>query len=160
MSQFKTADLCDTHGESVTVASRPLQSFGRHRSFCGAIQTVKVDGDFLLIKQSLSEQGNHRVLVVDGGGALDHALCGDRLAVMAADNLWAGVIINGCIRDSADISEINLGVMALSTCPRRPAMQGDGETGLPVSFIGLEFVPGHYVYADADGIIVSESSLI
>ncbi len=157
--KFAPADLCDANPESVRVADSVFLAFGERGSFHGAVRTVRVERDFLLVKQALSEPGVGRVLVVDGGGARDHALLGDRLAAMASTNDWAGVIVNGMIRDAAEIAKIDIGVRALGTCPRRPDMEGRGEFDATVRFAGIHFSPGDMVYVDADGIVVSAGPL-
>jgi regulator of ribonuclease activity A len=100
------------------------------------------------------EPGQGRVLVVDGGGSMRCALLGDMLATMAADNGWAGVVVNGCIRDSAEIKTIALGVKALATHPSKSHKYGEGRRDVAVQFAGIDIVPGEYLYADEDGIIV------
>lgn len=156
---FETAELCDTHGEQVRVLDAGLRHFGGNTRFHGQVATLKVPADFLLVKQTLASAGRNRVLVVDGGAARDHALLGDRLTEMAIGNDWAGVVINGCIRDSAVIRKLQIGVLALGTCPRRPAMSGTGETDVPVTVGSVEIQPGDWLYADSDGAIVSSLPL-
>lgn len=154
-----TADLCDAFGDRARLLNVGLTHHGGIRRFHGEVTTVKVPADFLRVKRALSEAGLNRVLVVDGGGDRGHALMGDRLAEMALTNGWAGVVINGCIRDSAVIADMAFGVLALGTCPRRPAMEGAGETGVPVSIGDIRILPGHWIYVDEDGAIVSETPL-
>ncbi|MFT5112411.1 MAG: regulator of ribonuclease activity A [Parasphingorhabdus sp.] len=153
---FKTADLYDEFSGDVQVVGLPLKDYGGRLSFCGEIQTIRVPRDFLLIKQMLSSEGKGRVLVIDGDGAMNYALLGDRLAQFAVDNNWAGVLVNGSIRDSVDIGKLDLGVKALGTCPARPAMNGDGETDIDVSFGDVTYRPGDYLYADPDGVLVKQ----
>ena len=157
--RFDTADLCDRHGDRVQVIDAGLRHFGGVTRFHGEAATVRVGADFLLVKKSLSRPGRGRVLVVDGGGARGFALLGDRLAGMGMSNGWAGVVVNGCIRDSAQIAMMNLGVLALGTCPRRPAMEGDGVEEIAVSIAGTAIEPGNWVYIDDDGMVVSRSAL-
>jgi regulator of ribonuclease activity A len=96
---------------------------------------------------------------VDGGGSMRRALLGDKLAAMAAENGWSGVIINGCIRDSAEIASIDLGVTALATNPRKSNKNGDGGTDVSVSFAGVTIRPRQYIYADEDGWLVADTAL-
>lgn len=112
-----------------------------------------------MVRTVLSSPGNNRVLVVDGGGSRRVAILGDQIAKLAADNSWAGVIVNGCIRDSAIINELNIGVKALGTHPVKSLKSYPGEKGVAVNFGGVEFLPGRWVYSDEDGIIVSEEPL-
>ena len=157
---FKTPDLCDEFEESVRVADPLFRAFGGAGSFHGPIATVRVFEDNVLVREELETEGQRRVLVVDGGGSTRCALLGDRLARFAYENGWSGIVINGCIRDSEEISRITVGVKALHAGPRRSAKSGVGERDVPVSFAGITFTPGHYLYADADGVIVADRDLL
>jgi len=154
-----TADLCDAFPERVKVADPIFRSYGAISAFGGAIVTLKVHEDNVLVKEALSVPGEGRVLVVDGGGSLRCALVGDILAKMACDNGWAGIVVYGCIRDSAAIAAIPIGIKALNTHPLKSLKKGRGDREVAVTFAGLTFFPGHFVYADADGVIVAESAL-
>ena len=157
---FQTADLCDAHSGSVRVAHSILKSFGGRTRFYGPIATLQVLEDNVIVKQRLTTRGNGRVLVVDGGGALNCALVGDILAGLAVDNGWAGIVINGCIRDSVAVSRMSVGVFALGTSPRRCERGGSGLSDIPVSFAGVAFTPGEYLYADEDGLMVCAEALL
>ena len=157
---FKTADLCDEFEESVRVAEPLLRDYGGNASFCGSVATLKVFEDNVLVREALETDGQGRVLVVDGGGSTRCALLGDRPAQLAYENGWAGIIVDGCIRDSDEISRIPVGVKARHTVPKKSAKRGVGERDVPVRFAGLTFAPGHYLYADPDGIIVSARDLL
>ena len=150
-----TADLCDTHIEKLTVMLPMLSNFGSKAAFEGVIATVKVHEENKLVREMLSHGGAGKVLVVDGGGSLRSALIGDQVAQLAIDQGWAGIVVNGCIRDSAVIRKMAIGLFALGTNPIRPAKNGFGLTNVPVSFGGVKFVPGEYLYADEDGIVVA-----
>jgi regulator of ribonuclease activity A len=156
--EIKTTDLSDAHPE-VQVGEPLLRHFGGLGAFGGPIETLRVFEDNALVRAALEEPGAGRVLVVDGGGSLRCALVGDQLAALGARNGWAGVVVNGCVRDTADLAGIGLGVMAIAPHPRRSVKRGTGERGVTVSFAGLTLTPGHYLYADADGIIVAEGPL-
>lgn len=158
--KLTTADLCDEHAEIIKVTEPVFKNFGGHKSFAGQIQTVKVHEDNVLVKEILSCPGKGQVLVVDGGGSLRCALVGDVLAQLAVDNGWVGIVVYGCIRDSVAIAKIALGLKALNTHPLKSIKRGCGERDLPVHFAGVSFFPGHYLYADEDGIVVSPHSLI
>ncbi len=153
------AELCDEYGDQIHLAKPLFRDFGGVECFSGQITTLKVDRDFLLIKETLSTPGENGVLVIDGAGTTECALLGDRLAAMARENQWSGLIINGCIRDVSAVRTISIGVKALGICPRRPSMEGGGETNQAVSFAGVTFTPGEWVYADLDGVIVSHQKL-
>ena len=111
------------------------------------------------MRASLEEPGLGRVLVVDGGGSRRCALLGDNIAAMAVENGWSGVVINGCIRDSLDISKMELGVKALATHPLKSSKRDPGLKGVSVSFAGVTVRPGDWVYADGDGVLVSREEL-
>ncbi len=156
---FKTADLYDDFADQLTIATPGFQRYGEQVAYSGPIATVKVHEDNVLVKQALSEPGSGHVLVVDGGGSMRCALVGDLLAQLAIDNDWAGLIIYGCIRDSRDINTMPVGVRALGTHPAKSVKRGAGTRGEPVTFAGVTFTPGHYVYCDEDGIVTSPREL-
>ncbi len=155
-----TADLCDEFPDRVRVAAGVFRDWGGISIFAGPMDTVRALEDNALVRQALEDDGNGRILVVDGGGLLRTALVGGNLAALARDNGWAGLVVNGCVRDSAEIGRTAIGVKALGTSPMRPARIGSGERGTPVKFAGVTFVPGQWLYADADGIVLSESELL
>ncbi len=158
--EIHTADLCDSHEERVRVVEPMFGSFGGRPAFGGPIATLKVFEDNSLVRAELEGPGEGRVLVVDGGGSMRCALVGDQLALLGVKNGWAGVIVYGCIRDAKAIGEMDLGVFALGTHPKKSIKKGAGDRDIPVTFGGVTFAPGQYVYADEDGVIVSDSSLL
>jgi len=157
---FKTADLCDEFSEQLQIAEPGLRDFGGKKRFSGKIVTLKLFEDNPLVRAALDKDGTGQVLVVDGGGSLRCALLGDILAGKAVKNNWDGIIINGCIRDSAEIALMDVGVKALATHPLKSVKKGEGESGIPVSFVGVKFRPGEFIYADEDGVIISSKKLI
>jgi regulator of ribonuclease activity A len=158
--EFTTADLSDVHPESVLAAEPVFRDFGGIDRFWGPIETVRVFEDNVLVRQALESKGGGRVLVVDGGGSLRSALVGGRLAALAQANGWAGLLINGCVRDSEELRRVPLGIRARASIPRRGGKTGVGERGVPVTFAGVAFIPGHFLYADADGVLVSHRNLL
>jgi regulator of ribonuclease activity A len=158
---FTTADLCDAHSadEHFQIADPLFKSFGGRSSFCGRISTVKVFEDNIVIKSVLEQNGEGRVLVVDGGGSHRCALLGADLAKLALANGWQGLVIYGCIRDSAMISQLPIGILALHAHPLKSHKKGQGERDLLITFAGVNFKQNHFLYADDDGIIVSETML-
>ena len=156
---FSTADLHDEHEGKVQVANILMQSFGRKTRFSGPISTVKCFDDNSLVRTALEEPGNGRVLLVDGGGSIRCALVGDKLAELGMENGWAGLVINGCIRDSVVVSTLDIGIKALGTNPRRSVKKGKGERDIPLNFADANFTPGDYLYADEDGILLSPVEL-
>ena len=156
---FQTAHLCNQYANKIKVADPIFKNFGGRTAFAGQINTVTVYEDNVLIHQALSDPGKGKVLIVDGGGSLRCALIGHSLTQLAANNAWEGIIIYGCIRDSIAIAHIQLGLKALNTYPLGAVKHGRGDKNTPVTFAGVTFFPEHFVYADADCIIVTEQRL-
>lgn len=156
---YKTADLCDAHSDELQIAEPGFRRFGGQSSFHGEIVTIKLFEDNSLVRETLALPGHGKVLVIDGGGSKRCALLGDLLAATAVENGWNGIIVNGCIRDSADIADMPLGVIALDTHPLKSVKKGVGERDLPVRFASVTFRPGEYIYADEDGVILSSTPL-
>ena len=157
---FSTADLCDAFGDAVQTAAPLFREFGAAVSFAGPIATVQVQDDNALVRAVLETAGRGRVLVVDGGGSPRCALVGGRLAQLAQANGWAGIVVNGCVRDSAEIAARPVGVRALGAVPRKSGKAGTGQRDIPVDFAGVTFTPGHWLYADGDGIVVAARDLL
>jgi regulator of ribonuclease activity A len=158
MMTFATADLVDAH-DDLQSCDLQFRNFGKPLRFHGVIRTVRCRHDNALIRRLLSQPGANAVLVIDGGASLHCALIGDVLAKMAATNQWAGIIVNGAVRDAAALATIDLGVKALGTNPRKSAKAGTGEVDVNVEFGGVVFVPGNYLYSDEDGIVSSKNAL-
>jgi regulator of ribonuclease activity A len=154
----KTSDLCDAC-EAALACALPFRGYGRRRAFAGAIRTVRCYEDIALMREMVGRPGEGQVLVIDGGGSLARALFGDVMANVAMRNVWAGVVINGAIRDSVEIDAMDIGVKALGTVPRRGERTGAGELDVPVHFGGITFTPGHRLVADEDGVIVLPEGL-
>lgn len=157
--QYITPDLCDAYPELVQVVEPMFNNFGGRDSFGGEIVTIKCFEDNSLVKDQVDTNGKGKVLVVDGGGSLRCALLGDMLAEKAARNGWEGLVIYGCIRDVDVIAQTELGVQALATHPMKTDKRGIGDLNVPVTFGGVTFQPGEYLYADNNGIIVSPQPL-
>src|SRR5690625_1054257 len=160
MANFKTADLCGEHASTVQVCSLEFRSFGKRTRFSGKMKTVHVYEDNVLFAEALKSVPAGSVIVVNGGGYKYCALMGDRLAGIAESRELAGVIINGCVRDSADLAGIDVGIFALGTNPLKSKKNGIGNRDVNFSFGNVHWKPGDYVYADEDGVIVSEKKLI
>jgi regulator of ribonuclease activity A len=156
---FTTADLCDAFGPAVQVAAPIFRDYGGLSRFSGPIETVRVSEDNSLVAQILETAGQGRVLVVDGGGSLRCALVGGRLAGLAQTNGWAGLVINGCVRDAAELRDIPVGVRGINTSPMRSGKTGSGQRGGVLSFAGVTFSPGHFLYADEDGMVLADHDL-
>lgn len=156
---FATADLYDEYEDKLQIATPMFNDYGGNLKFCGPASTVKVFEDNSLVRAALEEPGEGRVLVIDGGASLKCALLGDMLAELAKENDWAGIIVYGCIRDSAVIANIAIGIKALNTNPRKSVKKGTGERDVSVDFADVIISPGDYIYADEDGIVISGERL-
>lgn len=156
---ISTPDLCDAHPERVRVLEPMLRNYGGRSAFGGEVSTVKCYDDNSFIKQRLGEPGAGRVLVVDGGGSMRRALMGGDVAAMAVANGWAGVILYGCVRDVDELRELDLGVQALGTIPLKTKKRNIGEFDASLTFGGVTFHSGDWVYADDNGVIVADGEL-
>jgi regulator of ribonuclease activity A len=156
---IKTADICDRFSSSVDVCAPIFNSYGAVAAFSGPISTVEVHEDNVLVREALEQLPAGVVLVVDGGGSRRCALLGDKLASIAVSRGLKGIIVNGCVRDSRELSGIGVGVLALATNPLRSGKQGTGRRDVPVQFGGVTWAPGRYVYADEDGVVVADGML-
>ena len=159
MSVISTPDLSDESPEVCNI-ELPFNNYGAIKQFGGRVVTIKCHEDNSLVKQCVGEPGAGRVIVVDGGGSLRRALLGDMLAEKAAANGWSGLVINGAIRDVDEIGQIGLGVQALGACPIKTEKLGVGQHDIAIQVGGVNIVPGDYVYADNNGVIVSKRPLL
>jgi regulator of ribonuclease activity A len=158
--QHATADLCDKHIDKLQVAEPMFSDFGTISCFEGEIHTLKVFEDNTLVRAALEKDGTGKVLVVDGGGSLRCALIGDNIAALAIQNNWRGIVLYGCIRDSKQIGEMEVGLKALDTNPTKSIKRNEGQENIDIRFAGVDFKPGAYLYSDEDGIVVSEFQLL
>jgi regulator of ribonuclease activity A len=161
---FATCDICDGNENriadgSLSVLPPIFKSYGKKAAFAGPATTLKVFEDNVLVRLALETPGNGHVLVIDGGGSLRCALVGGNLGVLAEKNGWAGIVVNGCIRDSEEINQCNIGVRALAIHPQRSIRKGVGDTNIRISIAGVAIKPGDWIYADADGVLVSAEKL-
>ena len=161
---FTTCDLCDANEDklangSLAILPPVFKPFGKRIRFSGPAHTLKVFEDNVLVRATLETPGEGRVLVVDGGGSLRCALVGGNLGVLAQKNGWAGVIVHGCVRDSAELNQCEIGIRALASHPRRSIRKGVGEKDLAVDIAGITVRPGDWIYADEDGVLVSQEPL-
>lgn len=161
---FSTTDLLDAHEAevergAVRVLQPTLLALGRVRSFAGEVVTLKLFEDNSLLAELVKTSGNGRVIVVDAGGSLRCGVFGGNLAAAAAKNRWSGVLIYGCARDADEIDACELGVRCLALNPLRSTKRGEGQRDLAVTFLGVTIRPGNWLYADRDGVIVSEQPL-
>ncbi len=152
-------DLCDDFADLVQVADTSLLDFGGQAAFEGAVVTLRCFEDNALIRTTLEQRSERRVLVVDGGGSLRRALCGDKLATLMVQNGWSGIVINGAVRDVETLRGLPVAIRALGACPMPPQRTGAGERDVAVSFAGVTFAPGSYVYGDENGLICAPHRL-
>ena len=162
--EFSTCDFCDTHKDDHSGRFRVLapryQDFGGVSAFAGQVVTVRCHEDNTLVKQILEqEQGEGRVLVVDGAASLNRALVGGNIAAAAAHNGWSGLVVHGAVRDVAELRTTVLGIRALALVPMPTVRAGQGQRDVPVSLEGLLVRPGEWLYADADGMVVCDTAL-
>lgn len=155
-----TCDLCDAHrddaGASLRVLPPRWQEYGGVAAFSGPVSTVQCFEDNSLVRAALESPGAGRVLVIDGGGSQRTALVGGKLAALAQHNGWAGIVVDGCVRDRAELAACAVGIRALALCPMPPAKRGAGQRDVPVRVQGVWIRPGEWLGADADGIVVLE----
>ena len=156
---WSVPDICDEFSEEISVLEPLFADFGGKEKFCGEIVTIKCFEDNSLVGDAVRSPGGGRVLVVDGGGSLRHALLGDLLAAAAVENGWQGLLINGCVRDVEILEFIELGVKALNIHPVKTEKRGEGRLNVNVTFAGVTIRPGSWLYADANGVIIAARDL-
>ena len=156
---MKTADLIDEFQDELQSCEIQFRNYGGRANFWGPCRTVKCQNDNVLLKKILEEPADGHVLVVDGGGALSSALMGDIIAGIGNRNNWSGVIINGAVRDTVELSEIDFGVKALGSNPWKSEKKGSGSVDIELRIGNITVKPGHWVYCDADGIVVANRKL-
>jgi len=154
-----TPDLCDAHEGKVRVLDPIFNNYGGLTSFFGQAVTIKCFEDNSVVKELVAKPGQGQVIVMDGGGSLRRAILGDMLAAKAAENGWAGLIINGCIRDVDEIAATHLGVKAINVHPMKTEKRGLGDLNVPVQMAGQVILPGDWIYADNNGVIVATEEL-
>ncbi len=158
-----TCDLCDAHerdaGDTSLRVLPPLfRAFGGRVAFQGPAATLQCFEDNSQVRTALEEPGAGRVLVIDGGASLRCALVGGNLAVLGANNGWAGIVVDGCVRDHAELAAAAIGICALALHPRRSEKRGEGRRNVPIRVQGVAVRPGEWIVADADGLIVLDKA--
>ena len=157
MNKFNTADLCDDH--SLIIAKPIFKSYGSRTHCFGKIKTVEAIEDNSYVKRLLQEDGSGYVMVVDGRGSEKCALVGDNLAALGAKNNWSGIIVNGCIRDSMEINNIDISIKAINLVPNKSEKKDIGKYGLDLNFAGVIFKENDFLYSDPDGIVISPTKI-
>lgn len=156
---WTTPDLCDANPD-VVVAEPLFRDYGGRISFCGRIRSVHCFEDNSRVRDLVAQDGHDCVLVVDGGGSLRRSLLGDQLAAMAVGQGWAGVLVNGGVRDVEALALLPIGIKALAATPMKTDKRGAGEVDVAVTFAGIDLIPGHWLYADGNGVVVSPRNLL
>jgi regulator of ribonuclease activity A len=163
ITSFATCDLCDAHEEDTSGAFRVLppvfRDFGAAVRFSGPVATVRCPEDNSRIREAVNSPGEGRVLVVEGGGSVRRALVGGNLAAAAAKNGWAGILVDGAVRDAAELAAAGIGLKALALMPLRSVKRGEGQRDLAVEIQGVPVRPGDWLYADEDGVVISAAPL-
>ncbi len=159
MTHTPTTDLCDAHGDGVSVCDPIFSDYGGAKAFAGPIVTLKTYEDNTKVRELLEMPGEGRVLVVDGGGSTRCALVGGNLAKLAEENDWKGILVFGCVRDRDELESALVGIKAIGHIPRKSVKANRGDINQPVKFAGVTFLAGHYLYADRDGVVVSEKPI-
>ena len=161
--KISTPDLCDQYENDDSVEIQVLDSifnsYGGLKQFYVKIVTIKCFEDNSLLKELARTPGEGRVIIMDGGGSLRRAILGDMIAANAVKNGWAGLIINGCVRDVDELAELQIGVKALNTHPIKTEKRGIGDSNVAVTFAGQTIKPGQWIYADNNGVIVTDQEL-
>ena len=153
-----TGDLCDAHKADSDGQFRVLppifRDYGKRVRFAGLVSTVKCFEDNSLVKAALESPGEGRVLVVEGDASLRRALVGGNIAAAAARNGWVGIVIDGCVRDSAELAQCDIGIRALALVPMPTERRNAGQRDVAVHIRGVRVLPGEWLVADEDGIVV------
>ena len=154
---MNTPDLSDKYPDKDFLLD--FQCFSRIKSMHGQISTVFCPDDNSFVREMLSENGHQKIMFIDGAKSKNVALLGDNLAALAIENNWSGIIVNGRIRDAEIISQLDIAIFALGTCPRKSSKKNQGKKNIELSIDGLTIKPGDWVYADINGILISDSEL-
>ena len=110
-------------------------------------------GDNLLFHKALDMAQPGDVIVLANKGSMSRALCGEIMSSYAKARGLAGIIIDGCVRDSYTLSQMDFPVYAKGVTPNGPYKNGPGEMNFPVSFAGIIINPGDIIVGDSDGLI-------
>ncbi len=156
---MKTADLMDVYQEELQSCEIQFRNYGGRKAFWGPCKTLKCENDNVILKQMLETVGDGSVLIVDGGGSLRTALMGDSIAEIGRRNNWAGIIIHGAVRDTVALAELDFGVKAVGSNPRKSRKNGEGQANVSVRFGGITVNPGDWAYSDEDGIVIAGREL-
>lgn len=155
---FTTPDLSDAFPDTQALAPI-LKNIGGKKTFWGKVETLQCPDDNSLVKELLNSEGEGKILVVDANGISNVALLGDMIAEAGVKNNWSGVVLNGYVRDIDILSKLNIGIQALGTMPVRSEKKNQGQVGVDITFGGITFSRGNYVYADNNGLLLSKGEL-
>jgi regulator of ribonuclease activity A len=156
---LSTCELYDQHLEAIGTLPPALRHFGARAAFFGSVETVKCFEDNSRVKQLAESSGHGRVMVVDAGASVRHALVGDLVAKAAMDNGWAGIVLWGAVRDVAALRALDIGVMAIAATPRKSVRNGEGQVGIDIRIGDVRVSPGDFLVADEDGALVFPKGL-
>jgi regulator of ribonuclease activity A len=156
---MKTADLMDYFQDELQSCEIQFRNYGGRKAFWGPCKTLQCLNDNVILRSMLEEAGNGAVLVVDGGGSYSAALIGDIIAGIGIQNNWAGIVINGVVRDTVALGELDFGVKALGSNPRKSRKNGEGRPNGVICLGAMTVKPGDWVYCDEDGIVVARREL-
>ncbi len=156
--EFFTADLCDEYDEKLEVLTYGFKSYGRADKFYGKIETILLEDNNKDLKALLNDDGFGRVVVVDVKAKFT-AVVGDNLMALAEKNGWVGIVVNGYVRDIENTKKIDVGLLALGTCPKKSPNPKDGKIGIKLTFGGINFKRGDFIYVDVDGVVLSSEPI-
>ncbi|PMO52841.1 ribonuclease E activity regulator RraA [Vibrio breoganii] len=157
--EYNTSALCDVYLDQVDVVEPMFSNFGGSASFAGQVTTIKCFEGNGLIRSVLEQDGQGRVLLIDGGGSLRRALIDAEIASLAEENEWEGLVVYGSVREIDELEDMSIGIQALASIPVGASQTDVGELDVPVNFGGVSFLPEDYLYADNTGIILSQEPL-
>ncbi len=152
-------DLCDKYPELIQVGKMNLKKFGGKDSLCGEIYTVSCSDDNSIIKKVLASDGENKVLVIDASGVCHASMIGDQIAESAAKNNWAGIVVNGYVRDVEELQSLPIAIFAKGAVPQKTNKKDHGFEDILISFGGTVMTSGKWIYVDQNGWLVADKKL-
>jgi regulator of ribonuclease activity A len=156
--KISTPDISDKYPE-LKFLNIQFKNFGAKESFLGEILTATCPEDNSKVKEILNQPGDGRILIVDGQASFKVALMGDMIAEQAVKNNWAGVIINGCVRDVEILNSLDVGIFAIGVVPRKSEKLDRGSLSDDIRIGDSQISSGQWAYADLNGVIISDCEL-
>jgi regulator of ribonuclease activity A len=157
-NNWLVADICDQFPDNFSVLPQVFKPYGKIKKCQGKIETILLEEDNRKLIELLGQEGSERIVVVQCQRK-DSAVFGDRLAKIAIDHNWGGVIVDGAIRDISTLRDMPICVFASAVYPIRGKQNGGGEIGVTLKVGAVALKPNDYIYADEDGIIISTKEL-